>query len=272
MTNAAPVISRLTHPYFRANAWLVQQGDRGILIDTASNSSADGRQLVAWLRSQVQHLDAVLLSHGHPDIWLGVRELHAAFPETPILAPSEAILDDILAMGALLEGYGMIEPDLSPSRYDYRSVIRVPRQLPSLPGASLRLRLTDRPSEHAHIALFEVPELGALFVSDLAYNHVHAWAGTGVDRAALVQWVAILDGLIAELGPKPLRLFPGHGAETDTNVLYTQRAWLQALMAAVDSGEGDEAVRDRMVAQFPAHAGVEFQLAMTVQNRAALAP
>ena len=269
-------VTAIVHPFFQANAWLVANDTHAILLDTASNESADAQRAIDAIAKSGRTLQATVLTHGHPDIWLGVKRLREQYPSTPIYVAQACILDDIIAMGNLLEQYGMLAktPELAPARYDYRAAIQVLASdtlvLAGSTPLALRMHVTEQPSEYTHITTIEIPELDAVFVSDLAYNHVHSWAGMGVDRAAIVNWLALVDRLIGRHGRPDVRVFCGHGPETDANVLYTQRDYLRALLEAIDGGGDDAAVKARMVERFPAFAGAGFQLAMTVQNRAAL--
>lgn len=113
------------------------------------------------------------------------------------------------------------------------------------------MRTTEKPSEHTRLTTIWMPEINALFVSDLAYNHVHSWGGIGVNREALENWLGILDGLIQQYGKPGIRVLPGHGPETDANLLYAQRGYLRELIAIVDSNKNDDAARAAMIERFP---------------------
>jgi hypothetical protein len=66
------------------------------------------------------------------------------------------------------------------------------------------------------------------------------------------------------------RVLPGHGPETDANLLYAQRGYVRELIAIVDSNKNDDAARAAMMERFPGDRGRDFQLAMTLQHRKAL--
>ena len=115
-----------------------------------------------------------------------MKRLRERFSTTAFGVASAAIVDDIVGMGRILEQARMAPPELA--RHPYREVLETfPGELvlAGSPSATLRFRVTDRPTEHTRLTTIELPELGAVFVSDLAYNQVHAWAGVGVDRAAV---------------------------------------------------------------------------------------
>ena len=266
-------VARFVHPYFNANAWLVMNATHAILIDTASNGNQDGERLAAFVQRSGRTLQAVVLSHGHPDVFLGARALAAQFPGAKFLVAAPEIVDDIIGMARTMEQYGMLSsPDLSPDHFDYRALVSLlPAEgltLAGSPSITLRPWVTTAPSEFTRLTALWIPELQTLFASDLAYNHVHAWAGMGVDRAALDAWLGFLDGAIAAHPGPNIRVLTGHGPATDGNVLLAQRAYLGDLGRALDAGLHGAALEQEMTRRYPGHRGAEFQLHMTATNPA----
>ncbi|MCB9732918.1 MAG: MBL fold metallo-hydrolase [Deltaproteobacteria bacterium] len=266
-------LHRFVHPYFDANAWLVANDAHAVLIDTASNGDEDGARVADFVARSGRALFAVIVSHGHPDVFFGVNALRARFPAARFLVARPEIADDVVAMADTMERYGMLpSPALSPTNLDYRALFEVmPPEGVTLPGsASVTLRpwVTSAPSEFTRLTCLWMEAAQTLFASDLAYNHVHAWAGLGVDRAALVSWLGLLDELIAAHPGPEIRVITGHGPATDGNVLLAQRAYVGDLLALLDAGVRGEALEARMAARYPGHAGTGFQLHMTGTNPA----
>lgn len=266
-------VVRFVHPYFNANAWLVMNDSHAILIDTASNGDADGERVAEFVARSGRTLQAVLLSHGHPDIFFGVRALAARFPAARFVVARPEIVDDIIGMAHTMEQYGLLpSPTLAPANFDYRALIStLPAEglvLAGTPAVTLRTWVSSAPSEFTRLTTLWMPEIATLFASDLAYNHVHAWAGTGVDRAAISAWLGFLDGLIAAHPGTDVRVLTGHGPASDGNVLLAQRAYLADLAAALDEGLRGEALVAAMKRRYPGHRGEHFQLQMTAQNPA----
>lgn len=266
-------IARYEHPYFNANAWLVMNDTHAVLIDTASNGNDDGARVAAFVAGFGRELQAVVLSHGHPDVFLGLRALRERFPAAKVLVAKPEIVDDMIGMAKTMEQYGMLSSaDLSADRYDYRGVVGVmPAEglvLEGTPSVSFRTWVTTAPSEFTRLTCVWMPELDTLFASDLAYNHVHSWAGIGVDRKAIDAWLGFLDGVIAAHPGAGVRVLTGHGPESDGNVLLAQRAYLTDLAKALDLGLAGEALEAELKKRYPGHRGVEFQLHMTATNPA----
>jgi putative intracellular protease/amidase/glyoxylase-like metal-dependent hydrolase (beta-lactamase superfamily II) len=280
VTSESPVVrgqgisvARYVHPYFNANAWLLMNSTHAILIDTASNSNEDGERLAAFIKGFGRELQAVILSHGHPDIFFGVKALSSHFPKTQFLVAQREIIDDIVGMAKTMEQYKMLpSPDLSADSFDYRKLISVLPEgglsLEGVPSFQLKTWVTPAPSEFTRLTSMWVPELNLLFASDLAYNHVHSWAGLGVDRAAINSWLGFLDGVIAAHPGLGIRVLTGHGPEGDGNILLAQRAYLKDLASALDKGLRGEALEVQMRRLYPGYKGESFQLHMTATNPA----
>jgi hypothetical protein len=163
-------------------------------------------------------------------------------------------------------------PDLSADKLDYRAMIGVMPEaglvLAGTPSVSLRPWVTTAPSEFTRLTTLWMPELATLFASDLAYNHVHAWAGLGVDRSAIAAWLGFLDRVITAHPGTEVRVLTGHGPETDGNVLLAQRAYLADLARALDTGLRGPELEAELKRRYPGHRGAEFQLHMTATNPA----
>lgn len=266
-------IAQYVHPYFNANAWLIMNATHAVLIDTASNGNDDGERLAAWIAGFGRELQAVVLSHGHPDVFLGIKALAQRFPGAKFVVARPEIVGDVVDMARTMEQYKMLSsPDLAADRFDYRQLIGVLPEaglaLAGTPSVTLRTWVTTAPSEFTRLTTIWIPELDTLFASDLAYNHVHAWAGIGVDRRAIDAWLGFLDGVITAHPGPGVRVLTGHGPATDGNVLLAQRAYLRDLAAALDKGARGEALEAEMKRRYPGHRGVEFQLHQTATNPA----
>ncbi|MRU22588.1 MBL fold metallo-hydrolase, partial [Xylella fastidiosa subsp. multiplex] len=61
-----------------------------ILIDTQF-SAADARQIVEKIKTSGKRLQAIYISHGDPDYYLGLDSVHAAFPEANVFATPQTI-------------------------------------------------------------------------------------------------------------------------------------------------------------------------------------
>lgn len=266
-------LTRHCHSYFNANAWLLANETHALLVDTASNGNEDGARLAELVARSGKELFGVLLSHGHPDVFFGIRAIRDRFPRARVFVAAKEVGDDMVEMADTMERYGMLpSPELSASKTDYRAMLEIVPEgglvLPGTKSLTLKPWVTPGPSEFTRLTCLWEASLELLFASDLAYNHVHAWAGIGVDRASLVRWQAYLEGVTtAHPGPK-VRVMTGHGRLTDGNVLIAQRAYLGDLLRLLDGGARGEVLEAHMKKLYPGYAGEGFQLHMTGQNPA----
>ena len=91
-------VARFVHPYFNANAWLVMNATHAILVDTASNGNEDGARVAAFVKSFGRKLQAIVLSHGHPDVFFGIKSLKEHFPQFLAASPVAATKALLAAM------------------------------------------------------------------------------------------------------------------------------------------------------------------------------
>jgi hypothetical protein len=70
----------------------------------------------------------------------------------------------------------------------------------------------------------EVPQIEAVIVSDLVYNHVHPWLAEG--RSKL--WLAALHNAKRRFGSAKV-LYAGHGAAGSTSIIDEQVAYINAV-------------------------------------------
>lgn len=262
------------------NAYVVSDG-RGTVIIDATRSSSDARAVAALARTRGDGPVTLLITHGHPDHFLGIGALAAELPGLRVVVARQEIEDDIVGMASWMAGEGWLEHDpamkprteANPDGFDYAGTIEVlPEPRLVLPGgAVLELTSDYAPTEAAHMTTIYSRDLGALFTSDLAYHDVHAWLGVGVTVEAATTWQRTLTRLEADWRSARPTIYPGHGAPTDLAVLAATRRYIGDLLEVARASATDEAARDAMIARYPDHANRDFLLAMSIANQRALA-
>jgi glyoxylase-like metal-dependent hydrolase (beta-lactamase superfamily II) len=284
-TPAAPSAPKLTVDVYPAtesdvNAYVISDGRGAVVID-ATRTSADGAAVAALVKQRTSGPVTVLVTHGHPDHFLGLGALRAALPDARFVVARPEIETDIIGMATWMTEQGWLEQeaamkprsDANPAGFDYAAqldALAEPRLV--LPGgAVLELDASYAATEAAHMTTVHSRDLGALFTSDLAYKDVHLWLGIGVTPDAAREWQATLSRLEATWGPSQPTIYPGHGAPTDTSVFAADRAYIDDLLAAAASSASDEAARDAMIAKYPDHKNRDFLLMMSIANQRALA-
>jgi glyoxylase-like metal-dependent hydrolase (beta-lactamase superfamily II) len=255
------------------NAYLVMNDQAAIVIDALRNRE-EAAELAERIRGTGRALQAVLVTHGHPDHYIGVRTLKEAFPEARILAASAAVKADILGFSTWMESVGWLDaqPQMkprsahAPSGFDYEAAIEVLHgdELVLEGGGALRVRSDYPATECVHLTTVHCPEIGALFTSDLCYHGVHAWAGQGVLRDHIANWVRVLGDLKAEHAGTGVTVYPGHGKPGGVELFDVMRTYLDDFTAAIDAARRNADATLRMTKLYPGHAQADFLLAHSV--------
>lgn len=277
---AAPAAAPVTvTPYAAAdsnvNAYVVSDGQGAIVIDATRNPT-DGAAVAALVAQRTAGPVTVLITHGHPDHFLGLGALRAALPDARFVVASPAIKADVIGFATWmtaqhwLDGLPAMQPKTAdhPDGFDYDAELEVLAEPTlTLPGGARLELATDYPATEAeHETTAYSPDANALFTGDLAYHDVHLWLGPGVTRASAAAWQATLDGLAATWGARHPTVYPGHGAPTDVGVFAADRAYIADILAVTGAAASDDDALAQMATRYPQHANRDFLLKMSVGN------
>lgn len=182
-------------------------GPRSVAILDGQRTAVEARQVAALARGLGLPVEAIILSHDHPDHFGGLKVLVDAFPQAPILA-SEATRDSVARIGAptlaFMRGmFGDAMPDSVPLP---NRILRDGERL-SLAGAEWVVDLVG-PCESANGMTMLYSEANSLlFAADLFGNSVTPWLVDGTTRS----WIAELEKAATRYQGVQTAL-PGHGA------------------------------------------------------------
>lgn len=277
----APAVAPITPvtPYAAAesnvNAYVVSDGQGAMVIDATRNPT-DGAALAALVAQRTTGPVTVLITHGHPDHFLGLGALRAALPDARFVVARTEIKADIIGMATWMTAQGWLAqlPAMQPRTADHPDGFDYAGQLEvldaptlTLPGGAALALTADYPATEAeHMTTAYSADANALFTGDLAYHDVHLWLGVGVTRASAAAWQTGLDGLGATWAARRPTVYPGHGAPTDTAVFAADRAYIDDILAVTAAAPSDEAAIAEMAEKYPDHANREFLLMMSVSN------
>ncbi len=147
-----------------------------------------------------------------------------------------------------------------PQGFPYEEVIKV------LDGSALRLPGTDEPivvradypgNECGHMATLTIETQKMLLASDLIYNGVHAWCGSGVDRPAIDAWISIPSAMKAST-TSDWSFFAGHGQRGAHEIIDNMSTYLRAFLDVTATADTQQAAIDAMKASFPGFAQDDF--------------
>ncbi|MEM6455429.1 MAG: MBL fold metallo-hydrolase [Acidobacteriota bacterium] len=262
------------------NAFVVHDATSAIVIDCFRNS-ADAHRLADHIDQLGVALTHVLITHGHPDHYLGLHALGQRFPQARVVVARAAIKAAIAGFSAWMEDQGWLEGEPAmkprtadrPDGFDYDGRIEVldGDRLTLADGTVLQLDADYAPAESDVLTTVHVPASNAFLTSDFAYHDVHPWLGVGVTRTHIANWRAQLARFADQW--QDAVIYPGHGAApTDARVFEKNIAYLDTFLRVIDAAASREAAHAAMVARYPQHANADFLLRMSVEFHVADAP
>jgi glyoxylase-like metal-dependent hydrolase (beta-lactamase superfamily II) len=227
-------------------------GPRSIVILDAQRTAVEARALVAMARGLGLPVEAILLSHDHPDHFGGLQVVAQAFPDAPILA-SEVTRDSLARIGRptlaqMRRLFGEAVPETLPMP---RRILRDGERL-SLAGTEWVVDLAG-PCESAQgMTMLYAEAHSLLFAADLFGHAVTPWLVDGATRG----WITELERAAIRYQGVETAL-PGHGAAARAAPLIAaELAYLRAFHALVraelQAGPLTDAARARIRATIEA--------------------
>lgn len=187
------------------NSWILQSAS-GVAIIDAQRSLPEARALIAQIQALGQPVQAIVVTHEHPDHLGGLEALVSAFPNTPVWASA--------ATTSFIRDKGATMVQLMRTRFGFgerfAAHIPLPNQLLSdgdtvwLAGTPFRVKQLAE-GESSSMTMLASAELGVVFVADLVGNHMTPWLSDGHVQA----WIAQLEA--AQTQFTGYTVYPGHG-------------------------------------------------------------
>jgi glyoxylase-like metal-dependent hydrolase (beta-lactamase superfamily II) len=221
------------HPYSGTlvNAYLVE-GEDGVVAVDGTLTVSDGRALRDRVTALGKPLEAVVVTHAHPDHYGGIVELVGA-DDVPILAVAgvnEAIRrDDDVKEQILRPMFGEEWP------HERRFPTDVVADGDVVTFGGISLRVTDLgPGESPHDSMWRLVQDGppVIFAGDVAYDHVHAYLADG----HYATWLEHLATLRESLPPEAT-LYIGHGGPATPALLAWQEGYIERFVSALRAAD-----------------------------------
>lgn len=192
---------------FAVNSYLISGENDAILVD-GQFTRGDAEKVVTMIKASGKTLRSIFLTHAHPDHYLGLDVIAAAFPGVPIVATAEVVAEfkakgpDALASAKTNFGAANIADKLA-------TVTVLSDDKLILEGEELQVvKLSDGESPSAAALYGSRQKL--LISGDLLYHRAYLWLAECKSDA----WVSNLRSL-SRLGPIE-QVYPGHGAAPAT--------------------------------------------------------
>lgn len=188
-------ITEKTSGMVMTNSYLLKKGEHIYLID-----APDGNEEMAKLINERGRLDAILLTHGHFDHVMGLKNILSLFPSTPVYL-------DKNDHEMLLEG-----------NIEFLSSFGIPLSLYDIPHD---IKLLDYPEEIDNIKIIRTPghtlgsvclflrEENIIFSGDTLFSGGEGRTDLGGNYTSLIASLKTLCTL-----PGETKILPGHGGYT----------------------------------------------------------
>lgn len=185
-----------------------------------------------------------ILSHGHPDHWLGANR----FARSPFVSTA-AIAAEVrheIQDGAVQGAAGLIGASEVPSE------ARIPEGTltagtETIGGVTFTFDIRQNAEAPEHV-LVSIPDAKTLIVQDLIYNNAHFFPGQ--DRA---NWIATLDSL--RTSPDVDLLLVGHGLPASRGELDDAIAYLNFVQEMVASASSPDDIIAAVTKRYPTYGG-----------------
>jgi glyoxylase-like metal-dependent hydrolase (beta-lactamase superfamily II) len=261
------------------NSFIFSNGKSLVVMDVQRNSS-QAKKLVDLVKSKNLPLTHIIISHGHTDHFTGMALFHEEFPQAKIVVAREDIRRDIKEYAIYMDRGGAtgaepaLDPTLrprspeNPTGFDYEHTIQVlPEGRLTLDGGgTLELTSNYPPTEAKHMTTVYSKELNALFVSDLGYNHVHAWMGDDISRQRIATWRAQLVKLRTSYLPLNPKVYPGHGDPTDMSLFDRMIHYIDDFLHVTSRARSREEAMHEMESLYPDYSEADFFLKYSIEN------
>jgi glyoxylase-like metal-dependent hydrolase (beta-lactamase superfamily II) len=211
-----------------SNSYLISGYSEAILFDVFMLHS-DAKQIGDGIAQSGKTLKTVMVSHAHPDHFMGLDVITERFPKARIVS-TQNVVTDIQTDGPWM--FSMLRDKLGPEG-PTRLVIPEPVAGPDLTIEGVKLEVVEfGEGESKHMTAVYIPTLKALLSADLVYNQAHLY----LQERHLDSWLARLDELEAYANNRVTTIHPGHGKAGGLELIRQTRAYLHDFADAVRSG------------------------------------
>jgi glyoxylase-like metal-dependent hydrolase (beta-lactamase superfamily II) len=249
------------------NAYLFWDDQSMIVVDCLRNSEEAGH-LANRIKSHKKPVTHILITHGHPDHFLGMNVLKQQFPGARIVVTKPEIKNDIMSFAAWMETVGWLEAEpamklktaTNEKGFDYDANIEVLNAgtLALAEGAVLELNSNYAPSECEHLTTIYSKDLNAFFPNDFCYHGVHPWLA--VDQKNIDYWKTQLKEFKKQWEVQRPKIYPGHGQPGNVSMFDEVLNYIENFEATVKASKTRTEAMDTMKKLYPNYQQADFLL------------
>jgi glyoxylase-like metal-dependent hydrolase (beta-lactamase superfamily II) len=215
------------------NAYLVETESGVVAVDGLLTVSAANEMRTALDRLR-KPLQAVLVTHSHPDHYAGLGQIVAGH-DVPIVAP-QGVIDTITADDAIKDQ--IIRPVFGDEFPAKRIFPNTPiRDGESLTFDGVKFTVIDLgPSESPHDSPWVLgDDEKVVFLGDQIYDHKHCFLADGY----YAEWLANIQELRGRF-PEDAVFYIGHGGPVGREMWDWQRGYIELFLDAVSNADWSE--------------------------------
>lgn len=224
-----------------SNSYLISGMSEAILFDVFMLRD-DAAHIAEEITKSKKTLTTVMISHAHPDHFMGLDIITEAFPQARIVS-TQNVVADIKSDGPWM--FSMLQGKLGPAG-PKRLVIPETVAKTALGIEGIQMEVVEfGEGESKHTAAVYIPALKAFLSADLVYNNAHLY----LQEKHLDSWLTRLDELERYAKDKVLTIYPGHGSAGGLELIPGTRAYLRDFAEAIKGGDAKTA-EQRMLAKY----------------------
>lgn len=238
-----------------SNSYLISAKSEAILYDVFMLHS-DAVQIVDAITKSGKTLKTVMISHAHPDHFMGLDVIAGGFPRARIVS-TRNVVADIQSDGPWM--FSMLQNKLGPEG-PKQLLIPEPLAEPILNIEDFELEVVEfGEGESKHVAAVHIPALRALLSADLVYNNAHLY----LQERHPESWLTRLDELEAYAKNNISTIYPGHGSPAGLELIGQTRNYLRDFAEAVKSADAKGA-EQQILAKYPQYHVKQFLSAFSI--------
>ena len=252
-----------------ANITMIKGEKNMVLVDVPFTRS-DTHRVIADILETGKTLQAVIVSHDHPDHFFGLDLIMDTFPEAKVVAHPQVVEDIWRSVPKKFKRWNPMLGPLAPHHPAVPSGMTETdgKYVLDLEGHAIEI-LGPMQGDHVHATAIWVPDIKTLIAGDLLFNKVYLWLGEHLkpQRMAWMKSLETLEALNPEIvvaGHKKLGL-----PDDDSSFEYTKR-YLKIFEGLVGTSKNSKEMAASLRKAFPGSIDVIDDFLLTYSTQVAM--